>query len=91
MDGSKAIEHRDIWVKVFKNRQSKICGRQPLKDLSASFNFFKGCLLQILPGPFLNTLTYISVKVIYDNSDMFGEHKENILVNIYIKKNFPIV
>ena len=22
-----------IWVKVFKNRPSKICGRQPLKDL----------------------------------------------------------
>ena len=23
----------DIWVKVFKNRPSKICGRQPLKNL----------------------------------------------------------
>ena len=23
----------DIWVKVFKNGPSKICGRQPLKNL----------------------------------------------------------
>ena len=24
----------DIWVKVFKNRPSKICGREPLKNLN---------------------------------------------------------
>ena len=40
-----------IWDKVFKNGPSKICGRQPL-------SFFKGCLPQILLGPFLNTLSH---------------------------------
>ena len=27
--------HRSIWVKVFKSGSSKICGRQPLKDLKS--------------------------------------------------------
>ena len=54
--------------KVFKNGPSKICGRQPLKKFeviwsaSADYitsNFLKGCLLQILLGPFLNTLPYV--------------------------------
>ena len=49
---------KDIWVKVFKNGPSKICGRQSI-CLSGPyhFKFFKGCLLQILLGPSLNTLT----------------------------------
>ena len=38
------------WEKVFKNAPSKICGRQPLKN-------FKGYGLQIVLGPFLNTLS----------------------------------
>ena len=49
-----------IWDKAFKNGSSKICGRQPLKNLKgmASLSkFFKGCLPQILFGPLLNTLT----------------------------------
>ena len=30
----KMIKHRgDIWIKVFKNEPSKICGRQSLKNL----------------------------------------------------------
>ena len=44
----------NIWDEVFKNRPSKICGRQPLKNLkcitlsrSYHFKFFKGCLPQI--------------------------------------------
>ena len=53
------------WDKVFKNRQSKTCGRQPLKKLmgydlfkqTISLQIFKGSLLQILLGPFLNTLS----------------------------------
>ena len=40
----------NIWGKVFKNGPIEICGRQPLKNL------LKGCLPQILLGPFLNTL-----------------------------------
>ena len=39
------------WNKVFKNGPSKICGGQSLKAY-----IFKGCLPQILLGPFLNTL-----------------------------------
>ena len=60
-----------IWVKVFRNGASKICGRQPLKTFKWSrpyhMKFFKGCLPQILLGPFLNTLTHIEqgpVKII---------------------------
>ena len=53
-----------MWVKVFKNGPSNICGRQPLKNLKwygllHNFNIFKGCLSQILLGQFLNTLTHI--------------------------------
>ena len=48
------------WDKVFKNGARKICRRQPLKNLKGYglpylFKFFKGCLLQILIGSFLNT------------------------------------
>ena len=60
----------DKWDKVFKNRPSKICGRQPLKNfkeyglLEADFfKFFKGCLPQILLGPFLNILPQIGFSV----------------------------
>ena len=50
------------WDKVFKNRPSKTGGRQPLKAYvlleadHTQFQFFKGCLPQILLGLFLNTL-----------------------------------
>ena len=30
----KLVNFMDIWVKVFKNGPSKICGRQPLKNLN---------------------------------------------------------
>ena len=45
-------------AKVFKDGSSKICERQPLSR-PYPFKFFKGCLPQILIGPFLNTLSYI--------------------------------
>ena len=32
---------RNIWVKVFKNGPSKICGRQPLKNLKITSDFLK--------------------------------------------------
>ena len=54
-----------IWDKVFKNGLSKICGRQPIKYLKEygllkqTFKFFKGCLPNILLGPFSNTLSNI--------------------------------
>ena len=57
------------WNKVFKSGPSKICGRQPLKNLKGymvclsklyPFKFVKGCVPQILLGPLLNTWTHIS-------------------------------
>ena len=53
----------DKWDKVFKNGPSKIYGRQPLKDFLKAVRFFKGCLPQILPGPFLNTLSQMSLHI----------------------------
>ena len=46
----------NLWGKVFKNGPSKIWGRQPLPY---HFKLFKGCLPQILLGPFLNTLSHL--------------------------------
>ena len=56
-----------IWVKVFKNESSRICGRQPLKNSklygllrqAISLQIIKDCFLQILLRPFLNTLTHM--------------------------------
>ena len=53
--------------KIFKYGPSKIGERQPFKTLkryglhqrSISLKIFKGCLPQILLGPFLNTLPYM--------------------------------
>ena len=54
-------------VKVFKNRPSKICGRQLSKNLEwyvyigrpYYFKIIKGCVLQVLLVPFLYTLTQV--------------------------------
>ena len=47
------------WDKVFRNGQSKICGRQPLKIWSRPYVFtiFKGCYQQISLGLFSNALS----------------------------------
>ena len=55
-----------IWDKVFKNRPSEICGRQPLRNLKLygllnHVKFFKGCFPQISLAPFLNTLSIYEV------------------------------
>ena len=63
-----------IWDKVFKDGPSKICGRKPL---TTSLQIFKGCLLQILLGPFLNTLPHITLK---DKIPGFP-HKKNLSIN----------
>ena len=59
---------RNILDKVFMNRPSKICGRQPLVTWSVkqtiTFKFFKGCLPQISLGQFLNTLPLIKALII---------------------------
>ena len=41
------------WAKAFKNGPSKICGQ------TISLQIFKGCIPQILLGPFLNTLAHL--------------------------------
>ena len=64
---SRKQTQRNIWDKLFKNRASEICGRQRLKIrsdmicLSRPYHFkiFKGCLPQILLGPFLNTCSHL--------------------------------
>ena len=49
-----------LWGKVFKNGPAfkKFEGVWSA-GRPHSFKFFKGCLPQILPGPFLNTLSHI--------------------------------
>ena len=32
-EGTLAVTRKVVWVKVLKNGASKICGRQPLKNL----------------------------------------------------------
>ena len=39
------LEHKPIWVKVFKNGPSKICGRQPQKVLPDKAVFHKFYLI----------------------------------------------
>ena len=54
-----------MWDMLFKNGQSKICGRQPSKDLKVClsrpypFKLFKGCLQQISFGPFLDNFSHM--------------------------------
>ena len=57
--GSQKIQlsHWSNWGKVFKNGATKICGRQLLSPYH--LKFFKGCLPQVLLGPFLNALSHI--------------------------------
>ena len=70
-----SIKRMHIWDQEFKNRQSRICGRQSFKNLEGyglpkadyfnfSFKFFKGCLPQTLSGPFLNTLSHIFLGIL---------------------------
>ena len=76
-----------IWISVFKNGPSKMCGTQLLKNLKwygLRNQTRPGCLPQILLGPFLNTLTHISLGeltyggVYRTQSNIFeGTHCEN--------------
>ena len=67
------MQTNSIWDREFKKGRSKICGRQSLKNLKgyglpkadhAPFKFFKGCLPQILLGPFLNTWTQLILLIL---------------------------
>ena len=59
----KHFRNMTIWIKVFKNGPSKICRRQPLKNLKWYFKLFKGCLPQISLGTLLNTLSYMTMSL----------------------------
>ena len=62
---------RNVWDKVFESGPSKICRRQPLKNLNQygllkqtiSLQFFKGCLPPILPGLLLSTPSHLSIQL----------------------------
>ena len=55
----------NIWDEVFKNKPNKICESQAFKTLKwyqfkqTKFKFLNDYFLQVLPGPFLNTLSHI--------------------------------
>ena len=95
----------NIWDKVFKNGPSKICGRQPIKNLKEyslvrglvclsrpyPFKFFKGCLLQILLGPFFNTVPHFSVQNQYNQKIIKFVLKSNIPgIHIYKRYDFTV-
>ena len=65
-DGDFLLHYK--WDKAFKNGLSKICGRQPLKNLKDIvcylFKFSKGCLPKMLLGPFLYTLSQMFDRVL---------------------------
>ena len=42
---------------ALKNGPNKICVRQPLFSIPYPFQFVKGCLPQILVGPFMSALS----------------------------------
>ena len=50
---------RNIWDKVFKNGPSKVCRRQPLKNLKGYGLLWVLTHPQILLGPFLNTSSHM--------------------------------
>ena len=85
----KNLHHR--WNKVFKNGPTKIFGRQRLKNLKDMvclswpypFKFCKGCLPQILLGPFLNTWSEMCDRVV--NAPL-GVQKIFGFVGIFRKK-----
>ena len=78
-----------IWVKIFKNAPSKICGTHPLKRLTCMvclgrpylFKFYKGCFPQVFLGLFLNTWSHL-----YRNKYIFDICQEIINQRIKIKK-----
>ena len=73
--------------KISKNGPNKICGRQSLKNLEGyglfkgqPFKFFKGCLPQILLGPFLNTLSWmVFLKDTIKSSNDFKIKQQNCM------------
>ena len=74
---------RELWVEVLKNGPSKICGKQPLKNLR-----WYGCLTQILLGPFLNTLIHVLLKPKQADVIITREQKrlENTILSTDLKR-----
>ena len=74
-----STKFRVLWDKVFKSGPSKICGKQPLKSLKQTISphIFKGCLLQILLGRFLNLEFFVPYKGLYKGIFVFSYCSEN--------------
>ena len=70
---------RNIWDKVFKNGPSKICGRQPLKNV-------KGYGLL---GPFLNTLSHLRLIITSAILYFAGVFFFRVVVDVFYL-SFPI-
>ena len=90
--GSEIHPWSIILDKAFKNGPSKICGRQPLKQ-TMPLQFFKGCLPQVLLGPFLNTLTYLCLKIILKKLARFFIQKifsGYLFVSICLENDLPL-
>ena len=65
-----SILTRFIWGNLLKKRPSKICERQPLNGphhFNGPHQFIKGCLSQILFGPFLSTLSHLLLAETYNS------------------------
>ena len=72
---------------VFKNGPSKICGRQPLKNLKGYGllnTVFKDCLPQILLGAILNTLS----PIMQDNTYCLIYRLSNCFYNSWVGNNY---
>ena len=88
----------NIWVKVFKNgpkylwktafkkfQTNQICLGRPYH-----FKISKGCLPQILLGPFLNTLTNLFVNFLLNNkadTNATGKTRTFILMGVFWSLN----
>ena len=67
------MEQQNLWKTTFEGVWSSLGRPYP-------FKFFKGCLLQILLGPFLNTLAQM-----YGNKAKVGEHSLALLRTLHSK------
>ena len=66
-------------VKFMEENPSKIWGDMVCLSRPYSFKFFKGCLSQILLGPFLNTLSHFILRV--------SKMRSHVLSLVFLPKN----
>ena len=91
-----SFKHRSLSrlvLSFLQNGPSKICGRQPLKNLKGfgllqvdhtPLNFVKGCLPQMLLGPYLNTLSHMILTDSKQLSSYELEHTASMVQKAWI-------